>query len=352
LKHQIIRNMKILNVAVAGLGRIGKIHLKNLVRNFPEIKVVAVMDVLDESRAIAEEHGVPVFVLTYEELLAVPDLDAVVICSPTDTHADYVVKAANAGKQIFCEKPLDLSLERVQEVLEIVKASGVKLMLGFNRRFDPEFKRIRELVENGSIGDPRILKITSRDPGPPPISYIKVSGGMFLDMTIHDFDMARFIAGKKVKEVFAKASVKVDPEIGQAGDVDTAVILLTFDDDSVAVIDNCREAAYGYDQRLEVFGSKGMAQAENNFPNSHKLFTSSGVSGDLPLHFFLERYDASYNQEIREFIDALVSGHEVPAGGEDGLISLAIGQAAKKSVVENRPVLLSEILDPTQTKKI
>jgi len=338
--------MKTLNVAVAGLGRIGKIHLKNLARNFKEIKVVAVMDVLDESLAIAEEHGVPVFVKSYDELLAVPDLDAVIICSPTDTHADYVVKAAHAGKQVFCEKPLDLSLERVQEVLEIVKASGVHLMLGFNRRFDPEFKKIRELVEKGSVGDLQILKITSRDPGPPPISYIKVSGGMFLDMTIHDFDMARYISGKQVREVFARASVKVDPEIGRAGDVDTAVIILTFDDDSVAVIDNCRKAAYGYDQRLEVFGSKGMAQAENQFPNNHKLFTGSGISGDLPLHFFLERYDASYNQEMREFIDALLSGQEMPVGGEDGLISMAMGLAAKKSLKENRPVLLSEILGP------
>ena len=337
--------METFNVAVAGLGRIGKIHLKNLVRNFPEIRVVVVMDVMDESRAIADEYNVPLFVKTYAELLAVPDLDAVLICSPTDTHADYVIQAAKAGKQIFCEKPLDLSLERVQEVLGIVKASGVNLMLGFNRRFDPEFKKIRQLVENGSVGDPQILKITSRDPGPPPISYIKVSGGMFMDMTIHDFDMARYISGKKVREVYAKASVKVDPEIGAAGDVDTAVIILTFEDDSMAVIDNCRKAAYGYGQRLEVFGSKGMAQAENNFPNNHKLFTEAGVSGDLPLHFFLERYDVSYNQEIKEFIDALVSGHEMPVGGEDGIKAMAIGLAAKKSVQENRPVLLSEILD-------
>jgi myo-inositol 2-dehydrogenase/D-chiro-inositol 1-dehydrogenase len=342
--------MEMLNVAVAGLGRIGKIHLKNLARNFSEIRVVAVMDVLEESRAIAGEFGVPVFVNTFDALLAVPDLDAVVICSPTDTHADYVVRAARAGKQIFCEKPLDLSLERVQEVLEIVEASGVKLMLGFNRRFDPEFKKIRQLVENGSVGDPQILKITSRDPGPPPISYIKVSGGMFLDMTIHDFDMARFISGKKVREVYARASVKVDPGIGEAGDVDTAVILLTFEDDSVAVIDNCRKAAYGYDQRLEVFGSKGMAQADNNFPNNHRLFTGAGVSGDLPLHFFLERYDASYKQEMREFIDALVSGRDVPVGGEDGLISMAIGLAAKKSMKENRPVAVSEILSSSASQ--
>ncbi|MDF1575922.1 MAG: inositol 2-dehydrogenase [Bacteroidales bacterium] len=336
--------MKTINVAIAGLGRIGKIHLENLARNFSEIKVVAAMDPLEESREIAEKFRVPVFAETFEKLLAVPDLDAVVICSPTDTHADYVIRAARAGKQIFCEKPLDLSLERVQEVLEVVKESGVQLMLGFNRRFDPEFRKIRSLVESDAVGDPQIIKISSRDPGPPPVSYIRVSGGMFLDMTIHDFDMARYISGKEVKEVFAKAAVKVDPEIGQAGDVDTAVITLTFEDDSMAVIDNCRKAAYGYDQRLEVFGSKGMAQAGNHFPNNHKLYTEEGVSGDLPLHFFLERYDASYNQEIREFIDALLSGSDMPVGGSDGLISIAIGLAAKKSVQENRPVLMTEIL--------
>ncbi len=336
--------MEKINVAVAGLGRIGKIHLKNLSRNFPEIKVVAVMDVLEESKAIADEFNVPVFVQNFDELLAVPGLDAVAICSPTDTHADFVVKAAKAGKHIFCEKPLDLSIDRVKEVLSIVDECGVKLMLGFNRRFDPEFKKIRQLVLNEAIGDPQIIKITSRDPGPPPVSYIKVSGGMFLDMTIHDFDMVRYISGKQVKEVFAKGAVLVDPEIGEAGDIDTAIITLTFEDNTMAVIDNCRKAVYGYDQRLEVFGSKGMAQAENNYPNNHKLYTDKGISGDLPLHFFLERYDASYNQEIREFIDALVSGGDMPVDGKDGLLSMAIALAAKKSVEEGRTVSVSEIL--------
>lgn len=337
--------MKKIKIAVAGLGRIGKIHLKNLCRNFSEIEVIAVMDVFDESKAVANEFDIPVFVKDFDELLAKTGLDAVVICSPTDTHADYVVKAALAGKQIFCEKPLDLSLDRVKEVLEIVEKSGVKLMLGFNRRFDPEFKKIRQLVVNDAIGDVQIVKITSRDPGPPPVSYIKVSGGMFLDMTIHDFDMARYISGKQVKEVYAKGAVMVDPEIGKAGDIDTAIITLTFEDGTMAVIDNCRKAVYGYDQRLEVFGSKGMAQAENNFPNNHKLYTESGVSGDLPLHFFLERYDASYNQEVREFIDALVSGGKMPVDGNDGLQSIAIGLAAKKSVAEGRPVKIDEILN-------
>jgi myo-inositol 2-dehydrogenase/D-chiro-inositol 1-dehydrogenase len=336
--------MKKIKVALAGLGRIGKIHLKNLCRNFPELEVIAVMDIIDDSRAIAEAFNVPGFTRDFDELLALSGLDAVIICSPTDTHADYVVKAARAGKQIFCEKPLDLSLERVSEVLEIINECGVKLMLGFNRRFDPEFKKIRELVLNGSVGDPLIIKITSRDPGPPPLEYIATSGGIFLDMTIHDFDMARFISGKNVEEVFAKGTVKVDPKIGTAGDIDTSVITLTFEDGTYAVIDNCRQAVYGYDQRLEVFGDKGMARADNNFPNNHQLYNDSGVSGDLPLHFFLERYDASYNLEIREFVDALVSGGDMPVDGHDGLISIAIGLAAKRSVDENRPVSINEIL--------
>lgn len=336
--------MKTIKLAIVGLGRIGKIHLKNLCRNFPEVDVIGVMDVLDESKNIADEFNVNYFVKTIYELIALPDLDGIVICSPTDTHADYVEKAAKAGKQIFCEKPLDLSLDRVREVTAIVEEAGVSLMLGFNRRFDPEFKKIRELVVNGSIGEPQIVKITSRDPGPPPVEYVKVSGGMFLDMTIHDFDMARYISGKQVKEVYAKGAVMVDPEIGKAGDIDTASIILTFEDDTMAIIDNCRRAVYGYDQRLEVFGNKGMAQAENNFPNNHKLYTESGVSSDLPLHFFLERYDASYNQEMKEFIDALVSGGKMPVDGNDGLMSIAIGLAAKKSVKENRPVKISEII--------
>ena len=336
--------MRKVKLAIVGLGRIGKIHLKNLCRNNPKVVVVGAMDVLETSRSIAEEFGVEHFVQTIDELTALPELDGIVICSPTDTHADYVEKAAKAGKQIFCEKPLDLSLERVQEVLAVVEETGVGLMLGFNRRFDPEFKRIRELVVNGSIGDPQIVRITSRDPEPPPVEYLRVSGGMFLDMAIHDFDMARYISGKQVKEVYAKGAVLVDPEIGKVGDIDTASIILTFEDDTMAIIDNCRKAVYGYDQRLEVFGSKGMAQAENNFANNHKLYTESGVSSELPLHFFLERYDASYNQEMREFIDAMVNGSKMPVDGNDGLLSIAIGLAAKKSVKENRPVRMSEIM--------
>lgn len=335
--------MNKIKIAVAGLGRIGKIHLHNLCKNFSEIEVVAVMDLIDSSRETAEIYNIPLFLKDFDSLLSIPELDAVVICSPTDTHADYVVKTARAGKHIFCEKPLDLSIEKVKEVLAIVEESKVKLMLGFNRRFDPEFRKIREMVINGAIGDPHILKITSRDPGPPPISYIKVSGGIFLDMTIHDFDMARYITGKEVREVFAAGAVKVDEAIGEAGDIDTTIITLVFEDNTMAVIDNSRKAAYGYDQRLEVFGSKGMALADNNFPNSHKLYSEKGVSGDLPLHFFLERYQESYINEMKDFVDALNANGEMLVGGKDGLMSILIGLAARKSVEENRPVKISEV---------
>ncbi len=334
--------MKKIKVALAGLGRIGKIHLHNLCRNVAGVELVAVMDVMEESGEIAKEYGVPRVLNDFDELIAIEEVDAVVICSPTDLHADHVLKAARAGKDIFCEKPLDLSLAKVIEVLKVVEECGVKLMLGFNRRFDPDFAKIRDLVVSDSVGDPQIIKITSRDPGPPPLSYIKVSGGMFLDMAIHDFDMARYISGKEVKEVFAAGAVKVDPGIGEAGDFDTAVTTLIFEDDTLAVIDNSREAAYGYDQRLEVFGSKGMAQADNNFPNNHRLFTGEGVSGDLPLHFFLERYQESYVKEMKQFIGALKTGVDMPVGARDGLMSIVIALAATKSAKEKRPVKITE----------
>jgi myo-inositol 2-dehydrogenase/D-chiro-inositol 1-dehydrogenase len=339
-----IEIMKDLRVAVAGLGRIGKIHLNNLCRNVTEVEVVAVMDVLEESAILAKEYGISHFMKNFDDLLALEGIDAVVICSPTDLHADHVIKAARAGKHIFCEKPLDLNLERVREALRVVDECGVRLMLGFNRRFDPDFQKIRQLVKEDVVGDPQIIKISSRDPGPPPLSYIKVSGGMFLDMAIHDLDMARFISGKEVKEVFAAGAVKVDPEIGEAGDFDTAVITLIFEDDTLAVIDNSRQAVYGYDQRLEVFGSKGMAQADNNYPNNHRLFSAKGVSGDLPLHFFLERYQESYAEEMKQFIEALTAGSDMPVSGTDGLMSIALGLAATKSAKEKRPVKITEIM--------
>lgn len=334
--------MKKLKFAVAGLGRIGKIHLDNLLQ-MKNVEVIAVMDPLEECLQYAREKEIPHITNSFEELLSLSDLDSVVICSPTDTHADYVEMAAKAGIHIFCEKPLDLSLKRVVDVLEIVEKANVKLMLGFNRRFDKEFMKLQELVKDGAIGEPHIVKITSRDPGAPPVSYIEKSGGLFLDMTIHDFDMARFVVNKEVDEVYAKGAVLVDQAIGNVGDIDTAVITLTYTDGSMAIIDNSREAAYGYDQRIEVFGSKGMIQADNNFHNSHRLYNKEGVQGALPLHFFLERYEKAYKTEMSDFIKGLENGSMMSVNGNDGLQSLKIGLASIKSLQEKRPIKISEI---------
>ncbi|MCK0190007.1 inositol 2-dehydrogenase [Arenibacter sp. F20364] len=328
--------------AVAGLGRIGKIHLENLLQ-MENVEVVAVMDPMEECRKYAREKKIPNITNTYEELLMVAPFDAVVICSPTDTHANYVEMAAKAGLQVFCEKPLDLSMQRVVEVLKVVKEADIKLMLGFNRRFDKEFRKVHELVKQGAVGQPHLVKITSRDPGAPPVSYIKQSGGLFLDMTIHDFDMARFVVGKEIEEVYAKGAVLVDPAIGEAGDIDTAVVTLTYTDGTMAVIDNSREAAYGYDQRIEVFGSKGMAQADNNYEDSHRLYTHKGIQGSLPLHFFLERYAEAYKTEMSSFVKSLKNGDAVAVDGIDGLKSLQIGLAAIKSLKEKRPVKIEDI---------
>jgi len=334
--------MKKIKFAVIGLGRIGRIHLDNLLQ-MNNVEVVAAMDPFREAQQYAIDRGIVNVTATYEAMLVSTDIDVVVICSPTDTHANYVEIAAKLGKHVFCEKPLDLSLERVIEVLDVVKETEIKLMIGFNRRFDKEFKKVKDLVVKGAIGDHHLVKITSRDPGAPPISYIEKSGGMFLDMSIHDFDMARFIVGKEIEEVYAKGAVLIDPAIGEVGDIDTAVITLTYTDGTMAIIDNSREAAYGYDQRVEVFGSKGMVQAENNLMDSIQLTTRHGNRVSLPLNFFLERYAEAYKTEMNDYILSLENNTDTPANGNDGLQSLKIGLAAIKSLKLNRPVRLSEI---------
>ncbi|GAB3647009.1 inositol 2-dehydrogenase [Echinicola sediminis] len=338
--------MKKINVGIIGLGRIGQIHFNNLKYQIPHVEVVMVAD----PREKEVYQGIPVG--SPEEVIAHPGIDAVVICSPTDTHADYIEMCAAAGKDIFCEKPHDLSLDRVISTLESVTTAGVKLMLGFNRRFDANFSKIHELVQNNKIGEPTILKITSRDPGPPPLEYLKSSGGMFMDMTIHDFDMARFIMGKEVEKVYATAGVFTSKEVAEAGDIDTAVINLTFTDGSMAVIDNCRKAVYGYDQRLEIFGSGGMAQADNNKHDSHLLMDEKGSHGALPLDFFMDRYVDSYKVEMKMFIQALQENTAVPVSGQDGLAAMMIAIAAKQSVEEKRPILLQEVRKMTGAKLV
>jgi len=281
--------------------------------------------------------------MDYRELLADSTIHAVAICSSTDTHCRIIEEAAAAGKHIFCEKPIDYDLARIHEALSAVEKAGVKLQIGFNRRFDPSFAKVRELVASGSIGRPHVIRITSRDPGPPPLDYIKVSGGIFLDMTIHDFDMARFLSGSEAEEVYAIGDALVDPAIGEAGDVDTAIVTLRLKNRALVAIDNSRRAIYGYDQRIEVFGSKGSVSAGNRAPDAHVLMDQAGVHEAKPLHFFLERYAEAYVIELQAFVEALLKDQEPLVTGRDGLQPVIMGLAATRSLREGRPVKFSEI---------
>ena len=334
--------MKKLKIAVAGLGRIGKIHLNNLLQ-LTNVEVIGVMDPASEAIEYAKLKGVENTYKKFNELVTIDQLDAIVICTPTNTHANYIETSAKLGIQIFCEKPLDLNIQRVKDVLKVVDKSKVKLMIGFNRRFDNEFRKVKTSINNGEIGNPHIVKITSRDPSPPPVEYIKNSGGLFLDMTIHDFDMARFIVDKEIDEIYVKGEALIDQEIQKAGDIDTAVVIMKYVDSTLAVIDNSRKAAYGYDQRIEVFGSKGMIQVNNIKVDNSKLYNQNGIISSLPMDFFLERYMEAYKIEIQDFVDSVINDRIVSVTGIDGLKSLQIGLAAKKSLLENRAVKINEI---------
>ena len=336
--------MKQLKVGIIGAGRIGSLHAKSICYNVPTAKVVGITDVFAENaKKVADELGIEKVYADYKEMLADPEVEAVLVCSSTDTHADIAIEAAKAGKHIFCEKPVDLTPSKVEAVIAAVKEAGVKLQVGFNRRFDHNFANIRSMVNDGKIGDVHIVKITSRDPEPPSAQYAAVSGGMFIDMTIHDFDMACFMAGSEVTEVYANATCLVDPAIGEAGDVDTAIISLKFANGAIGVIDNSRRAAYGYDQRVEVFGSKGAALASHDTPTTVVYMGADGVVSDKPLYFFLERYMQSFKDEMLQFVEAVIEDKPVPATGVDGLNAILIALAAKKSAAEGRPVLISEI---------
>ncbi len=332
-------------VGVIGAGRIGKIHIENLLRKIPDInvKVVADIKIDNELKQWAGEMGEFKLTTDPNEIIEDPKIDVVVICSSTDTHAEFIQEAAKAKKQIFCEKPIDTDVKRIKETLSVVKETGVKLMIGFNRRFDRNFMRCYESVASGQIGEPQIVKITSRDPAPPPIDYIKVSGGIFLDMTIHDWDMARFQAGSEVKEVYATGAVLIDPEIGKAGDIDTAVAVLKFENGAIGIIDNTRQAVYGYDQRVEVFGSKGCVIADNEATNTVRIYTAECTNIDKIPYFFMEHYMESYSTELKNFFDCLRKNEDPKPNGEDGLQNILVALAAKKSYEENRPVKISEV---------
>ena len=326
-------------IGVIGAGRIGKLHARNLSFNISDATVVAISDIfLNAAKECAAECRIPKAVKDHREILEDPDVDAIFICSSTDTHSQMIVEGAEAGKQIFCEKPIDFDIDRIDKALEAVEQAGVKLQIGFNRRFDPNFKRVRDAVAEGELGTPHIIRITSRDPEPPPIEYVKVSGGLFLDMMIHDFDMCRYLMGEEVVEVYATGTTLIDPKIGEAGDVDTAVVTLTYESGAYCVIDNSRQAVYGYDQRVEVFGTEGCVVVDNREPYSATFFKRGQVQRD-PLHyFFLERYKDAYLEETREFIKCVQEGTTPSVTGIDGKLPIIIGLAANQSLKEHRPV--------------
>lgn len=335
-----------LNIGIIGAGRIGKVHLESISYHVKNATVTAMADPFmnEETEKLIRSYGVSKVTKDYKDILNDTDIDAVLVCSSTDTHAAISIEAINAGKHVFCEKPVDHSIEKIQAVADALNEHpDIKFQVGFNRRFDHNFAAIRKAYDDGKIGEAHILKITSRDPEPPNPAYIKVSGGIFLDMTIHDFDMACFLTDSDVEELYVNSAVLVDPAIGEQGDVDTAIITMKMANGALAVIDNSRKAAYGYDQRAELFGSKGMVATSNDTVSSAVISNADGVTGEKPLFFFLERYMGSFSEEMRQFTEAVINDTEVPVGIHAGLQSVKIGLAARKSVEEHRPVKISEI---------
>jgi myo-inositol 2-dehydrogenase/D-chiro-inositol 1-dehydrogenase len=330
-------------IAMLGAGRIGRMHAGLLAHAVPGARLACVYDVVaPAATSLAGSLGVPA-AASIEDVLSSPEVDAVAICTSTDTHARLLADAAAAGKAVFCEKPISLDLPATDEALGEVLKAGVPLQIGFNRRFDPSHRAVRDAVANGVIGDVHLVRITSRDPAPPPISYLEVSGGLFLDMTIHDFDMARFVAGSEVVEVYARGTVRVDPAIGSAGDLDTAVVVLQHGNGCITTIDNSRRAVYGYDQRVEAFGSSGMACSDNPRADTSSTYTAAGVREPAVPYFFVDRYLPAYIEQWKAFVAYVRGGGESPVGAPDGRAPLVIGLAAWRSVHERRPVAISEI---------
>ena len=325
-----------LRFAQFGAGRIGAIHAANLAA-MSGTRLLYVVDVNPEAaRTLAERHGARV--ASVDKVLADPDVDAVIIASSTDTHADLAIAAARANKAIFCEKPIDLSLRRVDACLAAVKKARVPMFVGFNRRFDPSFAALHARIQHGDIGNVEQVIISSRDPGLPPIAYLKVSGGQFRDMTIHDFDMARWLLGEEPVELFAYGSCLVDPAVAKAGDTDSAMIVMKTKSGRLCHINNSRRATYGYDQRLEVHGSKGRLLAGNRTPTTVELADASAVTQDKPLYFFLERYADAYRAELAAFVDAVVNRKPLPVTAADGRQAIVLAEAAVKSLKTGRPV--------------
>lgn len=333
-----------MRLGLIGAGRIGRIHGTNAARRIPGCALAAIADLNeDAAQACAAATGVDAVFTDPQAIFDDPAIDAVIICSATQTHVPLIEAAAGAGKHIFCEKPVALELAAVDRAMRAVEAAGVKAQVGFNRRFDPSFAELQRALAGGAIGTPHLVRITSRDPAPPPIEYVRISGGLFYDMTIHDFDMARFIVGAEVESVFATGSCRVDPAIGEAGDIDTAVVVLTFAGGVVCTIDNCRKADYGYDQRVEVLGADGMLQADNRTPHGTSQADSSGVHGPRLLDFFLERYEQAYLHELEAFVAAVRDDAKPPVCLDDGRAPVVLAKAAYRSIELRRAVLPSEV---------
>ena len=333
-----------LRIGLLGAGRIGQMHASTVAQRVTGANLVAVADVnLAAAQACAGRYQIGTASSNPMDVVNDAGIDAVLICTSTDTHVDLIEAAAKAGKHIFCEKPIALNLAEVDRALAAVAKAGVSLQIGFNRRFDANFRRVRQAVEAGEIGELHTLHLVSRDPAPPPIAYVRVSGGLFVDMAIHDFDMARFLIGSEVDEVYVQAGVRVDPAIGEAGDVDTAVTMLRFANGVIGTIENSRRAVYGYDQRAEVFGSGGAVHTLNNHPNNVVLSTAQTIHRDLPHNFFMQRYVDSYAEEIAQFVAAVQERRPTPVSGVDGRQAFVMGLAAKLSWHEKRSVRVSEI---------
>jgi len=335
-----------MKVGIIGAGRIGKVHAENISRFIPQVGIKTVADPymsMETENFLKKNCNVQNVTTEAEDIINDADIEAVLICSSTDTHSKYIIEAANVGKHIFCEKPIDYDLKKVHEAIDTAKKEKVKLQIGFCRRFDHNHKGVYDIVQSGKIGDVQMIKISSRDPEPPAIEYVKVSGGIFYDMMIHDFDMARFLAGAEVVEVSAAGSVLIDQAIADAGDVDTAMVMLKFKNGVIAAIDNSRKAVYGYDQRVEVFGSKGCVRDENDVPNTVVVSDENCTSYENTYKVMWNRYTDAFVSEIQSFVEAIKNNKEVPVTGEDGLYPVLIAAAATKSLKEGRAVKISEV---------
>ncbi len=333
-----------LKIGLIGAGRIGQLHARHLTSRVASADLLMVADMsIDAARQCANRFAVPSYVQDYHALLDQPSIQAILICSSTDTHAHIIEEAAQAGKHIFCEKPIALNLPAIDQALHAVAQTNIKLQVGFNRRFDANFLRVRQAIESGEIGQPRQFHIVSRDPAPPPIEYIRVSGGLFLDMAIHDFDMARFLLATEAEEISAIGSVLCDPAIAETGDVDTAVATLRYANGVIGIISNSRQAVYGYDQRVEVLGSAGAISIDNNYSNTATVSNAHGISRDRPQRFFLERYAESFVSELTSFVDAVLYDKPIPVTGYDGRTAAVMALAAQQSLIEHRSVRLDEL---------